>query len=117
MTKVQIPTPRMGELLADPLEDGALRFVIDSRIRATITSDGKVVDGQGTLIAYIEASGEVGDVQMNYVGKSSPDGLQVSDHDDTLVGEFDVGRGVVKDMQGSVLAECDRGGAITNNAG
>ena len=31
--------------------------------------DFKVTDGKGKTLAYIESNGEVGDAQMNFVGK------------------------------------------------
>ena len=76
-----------------------------------------MTDGAGTILAYIEANGEVGDAGMNYVGTAHPGSHQVVDHDDIVVGEYDPGRGYIKDAQGSVVAELNKEGVIKDNAG
>ena len=86
-------------------------------IRAYIAEDGEVTDATGTPLAYIESNGEVGDPQMNYVGKAHLQGHQVTDHDEQFVGEYDPGRGYVKDKMGSVIAELNKEGVVKDNAG
>ena len=68
-------------------------------------------------LAFIEANGEVGDPQEKYVGKAFHGACQVVDAVGEFVGEFDPGRGYVKDAQGSVIAEISKEGSIKNNAG
>ena len=41
----------------------------------------------------------------------------MTDRDNTPVGEFDRGRGYVKDAMGSVVAEVNKEGIITGNGG
>lgn len=96
-----------------------MRILIGSekRVRAIITDDGEVSDAVGTLLAYIESNGEVGDAQMNYAGKAHIQALQVIDHVDIVIGEYDPGRGYIKDAQGSVIAELNKEGTITDNGG
>ena len=86
-------------------------------MRCVIAEDGEVVDGTGAPLAFIEANGEVGDPQMNYAGKALLGACQVVDPNDVLVGEFDLGRGYIKDSQGSVVAELSKEGTVKNNAG
>ena len=97
---------------------GGLRLLTpEYEVRAIIAEDGEVVDGAGGALAFIEANGEVGDPQMNYAGKALHGACQVVDPADVLVGEFDSGRGYIKDAQGSVIAEISKEGSIKNNAG
>ena len=86
-------------------------------VRAIIAEDGEVVDGIGTTLAFIEANGEVGDSQMNFAGKALHGAAQVVDHHNVFLGEFDPGRGYIKDSQGSVIAEFSKEGKLTNNSG
>ena len=60
-----------------------LRIVLgaERKVRAVIAEDGEVTDGGGNTLAYIESNGEVGDPQMNYVGKADQQGHQIADHD------------------------------------
>ena len=90
--------------------------MVGSQLRAVIWDDGKVTDGNGSVLAYIESSGEVGDAHMNFVGKAHQS-QQVTDHQDTMVGEFDAGLATVKDALGSVIAELDREGGLKDNSG
>ena len=89
----------------------------ERRVRAVIAEDGEVTDGDGRTLAYIESNGEVGDSQMNYVGVAHVQAHQVVDHNEHVVGEFDPGRGYVKDALGSVVAELSKEGTITDNGG
>ncbi len=54
---------------------------------------------------------------MNFVGKAMEGAGQVVDAADQMVGEFDLGRGYIKDGQGSVIAEIGKEGFLTNNSG
>jgi len=90
---------------------------VERKVRATIAEDGEVLDGAGNTLAYIEVNGEVGDPGMNYVGKAHEQAHQVVDHEDKHVGDFDPGRGYIKDGQGSVVAELNKEGVIKDNAG
>ena len=86
------------------------------KVRSHIAEDGEVSDGRGATLAYIEGNGEVGDPQMQYAGKAHMSG-QVVDHVETIVGEFDPGRGYIKDPHGSVIAELSKDGVLINNGG
>ena len=88
---------------------------MEIRVRAVISEDGEVRDGNGKTLAYIEANGEVGDPRMNYAGVVQAE--QIIDHAEKVIGEFDPGRGYVKDAHGSIMAEISVLGTITNNAG
>ena len=89
----------------------------DRMVRMVISEDGEVKDGTGATLAFIEANGEVGDAGFTYVGKAHHGASQVVDANDVVVGDFDSGRGFVKDAQGSVVAEISKEGHVTNNGG
>jgi len=119
-----IPTPKMVSVLPDqtPWDSSiGMRLLMTGtghdHVRAIIKDDGEVTDGQGNVLAYIEANGEVGDPHMNFVGKALEVAGQVVDANDAMVGEFDLGRGYIKDNQGSVIAEITKEGSLTNNSG
>ena len=98
-------------------EDG-IRILTDGRlVRAIIKPDGEIVDGTGEVLAYIEDNGEVGTDEMQYLGNAAPASGQVIDANDKVVGEFDMGRGYIKDEHGSVVAEIAKTGTITGNRG
>ena len=88
---------------------------MEIHVRAIIAEDGEVRDGSGKTLAYIEGNGEVGDPRMNFAGVVQAE--QVINHTEKVIGEFDPGRGYVKDAHGSVVAEISALGTITNNAG
>ena len=116
--KVFIPYPAMAAWNGDWGGDGMrILFGNERKIRATIAEDGEVTDGGGNTLAYIESNGEVGDAQMNYVGVAHLSAHQVVDYTDHVIGEFDPGRGYVKDALGSVVAELTKEGTITDNGG
>ena len=52
---------------------------------------------------------------MEYLGCVHPSG-QLTDRDDAACGEYDQGRGLVKDLMGSVLAEVNAEGVVRGNA-
>jgi hypothetical protein len=116
---VSIPVPMMGDKDTEWGEGQGMRVIIgaEQRVRAIIALDGEVVDALGNTLAYIESNGEVGDAAMNYAGKAHLQAHQVNDHTDTLIGEFDLGRGYIKDNFGSVVAELTKDGIITDNGG
>lgn len=116
--RVFIPYPAMGAWNGEWNGDGMrILFGNERKIRAIIAEDGEVTDGGGNTLAYIESNGEVGDAQMNYVGVAHLQAHQVVDHADHVIGEFDPGRGYVKDALGSVVAELTKEGTITDNGG
>ena len=87
------------------------------RVRATIAADGEVRDFRGKLLGYIEPhNGDVGSAEMEYLGSAHESG-QVCDRHDMPCGEFDQGRGFVKSIMGSVLAEVSIEGTVRGNAG
>ena len=116
---VFIPVPSMGDSDGQWSSGRGLRVVVGSerRVRAVISDDGEVKDGSSVTLAYIESNGEVGDAQMNFAGKAHVGAGQVVDHAEVTLGEFDQGKGYVKDAQGSVIAELSKEGTITNNGG
>jgi len=85
----------------------------DYKIRAVILADGEVRDGSGATLAFIEANGEVGSVNMDYLGKAAND--QVTDRDDQPCGAYDQGRGNISDLGGSVLCEISKEGVVQGN--
>ena len=117
------------------------------RVRAVIGGDGEVKDGTGRTLAYIEANGEVGSHEMDFLGcvhersgqararalpapraplpalpptrrARAPRGhAQVINRDDEALGEFDSGRGYVKNATGSVVAEINKEGVVSGNHG
>lgn len=60
-------------------------------LRSTLLHDGSVVDPRGELIAYIEADGTVGDVNLAYVGEvTAPNGNSlgfVTDANDDMIAQ------------------------------
>ena len=86
-------------------------------VRAVIGEDGEVKDGRGRTLGFIEPNGEAGDANLTYAGQAHLGTCLVTDADDVVIGEFDAGRGFVRDTQGSVVAEVTRNGSrVTNNA-
>ena len=115
-----VPKPIMSDAQGEWSSASGMRIVVGGatkKVRATIAEDGEVLDGTGNTLAYIESNGEVGDPGMNFVGRAHGQAHQVIDHDDHVIGEFDPGRGYVKDAQGSVVAELNKEGTIKDNAG
>ena len=109
----------MGDWNGEWSAENGLRIVLGSeqKVRAMIAEDGEVVDGMGNTLAFIESNGEVGDPGMNYVGKAHSVAHLVVNRDELVIGSFDLGRGCVKDAQGSVVAELNKEGTIKDNAG
>jgi len=118
----------------DPWDDSAGLRILDAnrRVRSIIGSDGEVKDCEGaatantrlarvssqpaaqpaslhptagSTMAFIEASGEVGSHQMEFLGTIHRASGQVVDRLEEVVGEVDQGRGYVRDAQGGVIAE------------
>ncbi len=85
------------------------------RLRAIIKSDGEVQDCTGATLAYIEANGEVGTPEMDFLGHVHLASSQVVDKSDHPLGEYDAGRGFVKNKLGSVIAEISKDGSVTGN--
>ena len=92
--------------------------------RATVTSDGTVFGADGlTVRAYINENGEVGDAALEYLGAVAPpkDGGDnqgvVLDKEDEVVGHVDYGQGLLKDAQGSTVAELRKGGELRGHWG
>ena len=60
-------------------------------LRHTLLNDGSVVDPRGELIAYIEADGSVGDVNLEYMGEVTSANANsvgfITNADDELLGE------------------------------
>ena len=92
---------------------------------ARLMADGTVVGATGELIAYIEHDGTVGDAKQEYLGEVTAPGHGATDNmgyvtrpgadddsKDELVALVDYGRGVVRDAQGSTVAEIGRGGDV-----
>lgn len=118
-SSIYIPEPAMTAWDGEWDERKGMRILYgnERRVRAVIAEDGEVTDGNGRTLAYIEVNGEVGSAQMEYVGVAHLQAHQVIDHTDHTVGEFDPGRGYVKDSMGSVIAELTKEGTITDNGG
>ena len=113
----QIAAPQRHWAAASEWARAGMRFCdTQGRVRCHIGEDGEVSDGRGATLAYIEGNGEVGDPEMQYAGKAHQSG-QVMDHSDVIVGEFDPGRGYIKDPNGSVIAELSKDGVLINNGG
>lgn len=87
----------------------------DRKFRALIMEDGTVQDSQGTVLGFIEPSGDVGNNEMDFLGHADPSSGLVTDRNDKVVGEFDQGRGYIKNAHGSVTAEVTKEGTITGN--
>jgi hypothetical protein len=92
--------------------------------RATVTSDGTVFGADGlTVRAYINENGEVGDAALEYLGAVAPpkDGGDnqgvILDKEDEVVGHVDYGQGLLKDAQGSTVAELRKGGELRGHWG
>jgi hypothetical protein len=85
------------------------------RVRAHLGADGEVTDYEGTILAFIEANGEVGTPQMEFLGTVHKATGQVVDRFEEMVGEVDQGRGYVRNAQGSVVAEVTREGVVSGN--
>mmetsp|Transcript_46735 Transcript_46735/g.77361 ORF Transcript_46735/g.77361 Transcript_46735/m.77361 type:complete len:610 (+) Transcript_46735:86-1915(+) len=95
-----------------------LRFVDEKRrVRAIVAGDGEVKDSTNATLAYIEANGEVGSHEMEFLGAVKENSGQVIDRQDQCIGEFDQGRGYVKNPQGSVIAEISKEGVVSGNGG
>ncbi|KAL1521767.1 hypothetical protein AB1Y20_021421 [Prymnesium parvum] len=113
---VKIPDMRNAPEAKDAWNGDGMRILTDGRlVRAIIKSDGEVVDGSGVTLAFIEESGEVGSDEMTFLGTFNSG--QVINAQETVVGEYDLGKGYVKDPQGSVIAELSKEGYITGNRG
>jgi len=89
----------------------------DQRVRSFISEDGEVTDAKGSVLAYINPDGEVGSHEMDYLGAAQEASGQVTGREDQVVGEYDQGRGYVKNSQGSVIAEVSKEGFVTGNGG
>jgi len=102
--------------MLDSWEGSGLR-IMDSerRVRALISVDGTVTDWKENVMAYIEANGDVGSHEMDFLGTAQESSGQVVDRNDAVVGEFDQGRGYVKNPQGSVIAEITKEGSVKGN--
>jgi len=106
--------PEMDDAFNGP----GLRILDDKRrVRATIAEDGEVQDWKRNVLAYIEPTGDVGSHDMDFLGTAQESSGQVIDRKDQVIGEFDTGRGYVKNAQGSVIAEVNKEGAVTGNGG
>ena len=103
---------------------------VDGAVRARLMADGTVVGATGELIAYIEHDGTVGDAKQEYLGEVTAPGHGATDNmgyvtrpgadddsKDELVALVDYGRGVVRDAQGSTVAEIGRGGDVLGHWG
>ena len=90
-------------------------------VRASLLSDGSVVDRTGELLAYIEADGTVGAPDLAYLGEvTAPNGNStgyVTGKDDALVAEVDYGLGVIRDATGSTIASLTRAGEVSGHYG
>jgi len=95
--------------------DGMRLLTADRLVRAVIKDDGEVIDGTDVVLAYIEESGEVGSDEMQFLGTSASG--QVINAQAVVVGEYDLGKGYIKDPQGSVIAELSKEGYVTGNRG
>jgi hypothetical protein len=110
--------PHIVDALMPPVEEewtcstGMRLVTSDGYVRAMIAADGEVCDGNAKTVAYIEGNGEVGDPEMQYVGKASAGSGQVTDEKDVCIGTYDSGHGVIKDARGSVLAEVRKEGTV-----
>ena len=58
---------------------------------------------------------QVGSDEMQFLGTSTAG--QVINAQDVVVGEYDMGKGYIKDPQGSVIAELSKEGNVTGNRG
>lgn len=117
---VSIPAPIMAEHPGGEWDTSkGMRILIgaERRVRSIIADDGEVKDAVGTTLAYIESNGEIGDGHMTYAGKVHMPANHVVDHVEILVGEYDQGRGYIKDASGSVVAELNKEGVIQDNGG
>jgi len=90
-------------------------------LRSTLLHDGSVVDPRGELIAYIEADGTVGDVNLAYVGEvTAPNGSSlgfVTDANDDMIAQVDYGLATIKDARGSTIAAINRAGEVSGHTG
>lgn len=118
--KVKNDLVKKPQLGAEPTDSWTsahgMRLLTDSRmLRAVILEDGEVRDGAGVTLAYINDDGQVGNDEMQFVGEAQPNTCQVINATEQVVGEYDLGRGYIKDPQGSVVAELTKEGVVTGN--
>ena len=100
----------------DAWEGEGMRLLDDRRRhRATIRPDGEIIDSKGNVMGFAEPNGDVGSHEMDFLGHADLHTGQVTDRDDKCIGEFDQGRGYVKDKQGSVVAEISKEGQVIGN--
>lgn len=117
-TVVQANRPDM--LAAPEAEDqwddqNGLRILDElGKIRAIIGADGEVKDGVGTTLAFIEANGDCGSADMDFLGSAKNE--QVTDRDDQPAGMYDLGLGKVQDARGNTVLEINKEGVVVGNA-
>ncbi len=103
------------------------------RLRSVVRQDGSVVGPCGQLMAYIEDSGEVGDVNLSYVGsvqaplantniggisRRNPDASDAGAADfEVPIGQLDYGTATIRDAQGSTIASINRAGEVCGHSG
>jgi hypothetical protein len=103
------------------------------RVRSLVRQDGSVVGPCGQLMAYVEESGEVGDVNLSYVGsvhapltntsiggifRRNPDASDAAAPDyEVAIGQLDYGTATIRDAQGSTVAQINRAGEVIGHSG
>jgi len=95
--------------------DGLRVLTAGGLVRAVVLPDGEVRDGTGRTLAYIEANGEVGSHEMEFLGRVHRTAGTVCNRRDEHVGEVDIGHGYVRNAQGSVVAEVSKDGSVSGN--
>tara|TARA_B110001452_G_C15203203_1_gene417473 strand:+ start:268 stop:1119 length:852 start_codon:yes stop_codon:yes gene_type:complete len=96
-------------------EQNGLRILDEQgKIRAVIAADGEVKDGVGNTLAFIEANGDCGSADMDYLGTAKNE--QVLDRDDQPAGMYDQGKGLVQNAGGTCVLEINKEGVVVGNA-
>eukprot|EP00033_Pygsuia_biforma_P001172 GCRY01001333.1.p1 GENE.GCRY01001333.1~~GCRY01001333.1.p1 ORF type:complete len:203 (+),score=40.00 GCRY01001333.1:153-761(+) len=115
------------EVLTTPppeaLVDGA--FCIRDRMndyRGYISPDGQCFNNCSECIGFIEVdSGEAGSSEMEFLGSvvpgNAPDELFALNAAEEMVATVDLGRALVRDMQGATLCEFSNAGEVKGNWG
>eukprot|EP00005_Dracoamoeba_jomungandri_P002266 CAMPEP_0174260944 /NCGR_PEP_ID=MMETSP0439-20130205/11078_1 /TAXON_ID=0 /ORGANISM="Stereomyxa ramosa, Strain Chinc5" /LENGTH=202 /DNA_ID=CAMNT_0015345335 /DNA_START=8 /DNA_END=616 /DNA_ORIENTATION=+ len=90
-------------------------------LRSFITEDGTCTNKWGELIGYINMKqGTCGSPEEDYWGcidEGEFEICQVLDKDDNVIGELDLGRAIIKDDIGDVVADLDNAGEGRGNDG
>ena len=118
----EMPGARMPDDASDATGRGFCVLDTSGTPRGRVGTDGTVTGPGGEVIAYIEADGRVGTVDLKYAGQvTGPcDGDVIGfaqDASDATVALVDYGFGLLRDPMGSVLGSIRASGEVRDQCG